>query len=448
MRIAYFQPFSGASGDMALGALVVAAAPLGAIEEGLRTLRLEGWRLEARGEPRGAFRTTRVKVIVAGAHEEAPQPHAPPAPDHNHDHDHQHHHHHDNHHHHHHHPHNPAPAPSVGAAQAHGHRGLSEIRNIIEKSGLPPDVKVSALRVFERLGAAEARVHGTSIEEVHFHEVGAVDSIIDICGTCLALHLLEIDEVRSAPVTVGTGFVGSAHGKLPLPAPATLELLKGHPVEQRDSRAELTTPTGAALLTTLASGFGTMPPLVIQAVGYGAGDDRPGPVPNALRVIIGETPSPRAAAPSKDAPERVVVLEASVDDMSPQWLGNLMDRLFEAGALDVSFTPITMKKSRPAQEIKVLAPLEGEGAVVRTLFEESTTLGLRRTETERIVLEREMSSVDTPWGPVKVKVGKLGDRTVSAQPEYEDLKRAAREAGKPLKEVHAIVLDLWRRQAT
>jgi len=308
-------------------------------------------------------------------------------------------------------------------------------------------VKLSALRVFERLGAAEARVHGTSIEEVHFHEVGAVDSIIDICGTCLALHLLEIEEVRSAPITVGTGFVSSAHGKLPLPAPATLELLKGHPVEHRDSRAELTTPTGAALLTTLASGFGTMPPLVVQAVGYGAGDDRPGPVPNALRVIIGETTGP-GPAPAAGAPERVVVLEASVDDMSPQWLGNLMDRLFEAGALDVSFTPITMKKSRPAQEIKVLAPLDGEGAVVRTLFEESTTLGLRRTETERIVLAREMASVDTPWGPVTVKVGRLGDRTVSAQPEYEDLKRAAREAGKPLKEIHDAVMDLWRRRGS
>ena len=275
-----------------------------------------------------------------------------------------------------------------------------------------------------------------------------MDSIIDICGTCLALHLLEIDEVRSAPITVGTGFVGSAHGKLPLPAPATLELLKGYPVEHRDSRAELTTPTGAALLTTLASSFGTMPPLVIQAVGYGAGDDRPGPVPNALRVIVGEAAARPEPAPPKGAPERVVVLEASVDDMSPQWLGNLMDRLFEAGALDVSFAPITMKKSRPAQEIKVLAPLEGEGAVVRTLFEESTTLGVRRTETDRIVLEREMASVDTPWGPVRVKIGRLGDREVSAQPEYEDLKRAAREAGKPLKEIHATVLELWRRRGT
>jgi uncharacterized protein (TIGR00299 family) protein len=320
---------------------------------------------------------------------------------------------------------------------------IQEILRIIGQSGLPGPVGESAAAVFRRLGEAEAKVHGVSIEEVHFHEVGAVDSIVDIVGACLGLHLLGVEEVQSAPVTVGTGFVNAAHGRMPLPAPATLEILKGVPIEQRESGAELTTPTGAALLRTLSRRFGALPRMVVSAVGYGAGDDRPGPVPNALRVILGETMA--TATDGAGPTETVLVLETSIDDMSPQWLGNLMDRLFEAGALDVSFTPVVMKKSRPGQEVRVLAPPSAEAAVTRALFAESTTFGIRRTAAERIVLAREHHPVETPGGTVRVKVGRLAGEILSATPEYEDLRAAAKAAGRPLKEMHELVMKLFRR---
>ena len=252
MRILYFQPFSGASGDMILGALVDVGLSVQELASHLSGLRLDGWRLECRKELRGPFRTTRLEVILED----------PP----------------------------------------HVHRKLEDILAIIESSSLPPAVKATSSAVFRKLAGAEARVHGIPVEEVHFHEVGAVDSIVDIVGACLGVHLLEAEEVWSAPVTVGTGFVRVAHGKMPLPAPATLELLRGFPVRQQDSQAELTTPTGAALLTTLATGFGTLPPLEVTTVGYGAGDDRGGPLPNALRVIMGERRKPAAhALPSTPA---------------------------------------------------------------------------------------------------------------------------------------------------
>jgi uncharacterized protein (TIGR00299 family) protein len=439
-RIAYFQPFSGASGDMALGALVDAGLPLEDLRSGLQSLPVEGWRLEARKEPRGPFQTTRLRVVVEGA--EASWSSPPPHPEHRHHGEHDHHHHD--------HPHDhgsgrrgqPAHAPEH--RHDHPHRGLPEVLETIARSGLPGPVKESASAVFRRLGEAEAKVHGVPVEKVHFHEVGAVDSIVDIAGTCLGLHLLGIEEVHSAPVTVGTGFVNAAHGRVPLPAPATLEILKGVPIEQRESGAELTTPTGAALLTTLSRRFGTLPPMVVSSVGYGAGDDRPGPVPNALRVILGETRT--AASGSLPGPtEMIAVLEASIDDMSPQWLGNLMERLFAAGALDVSFTPIVMKKSRPGHEVRVLAPLAGEASVTRTLFAESTTFGIRRTATERVILAREYRPVETPGGTVRVKVGLLAGEVLSAAPEYEDLRAAARAAGRPLKEMHDLVMGLFRR---
>ena len=317
---------------------------------------------------------------------------------------------------------------------------MSDILRLIDQSALPSPVKESATLVFCRIGKAESKVHGVPIETVHFHEVGAVDSIVDIVGSCLGLHLLGIEEVHSAPITVGTGLVEIAHGKVPLPAPATLELLRGYPLEQRESGAELTTPTGAALLTTLSKSFGTMPPLVVSAVGYGAGDDRPGPIPNALRAILGDR---QARGPICD---RVVVLETNIDDMSPEWMGHLLDRLFEAGAVDVSLTPALMKKSRPAQEVKVLVPLAAEARVVETLFGESTTFGIRRTEADRVLLTREFLPVATPWGMVKVKVGRLGGKVMTAAPEYEDLRAAALKAGLSLKEVHEKVMETYRAQ--
>jgi uncharacterized protein (TIGR00299 family) protein len=238
---------------------------------------------------------------------------------------------------------------------------------------------------------------------------------------------------------VGTGFVDGSHGKLPLPAPATLEVLKGIPIRHVDSSAELTTPTGAALLAGLSRSFGILPACRVQAIGYGAGDDRPGPTPNVLRVILAE----REAAPV--GTDRVALLETNIDDMSPEWLGYLMDRLFEAGALDVYLSPVLMKKSRPAQQVSVLAPLQKEEQIAEILFVESTTFGFRRQEVERRVLDRELRKVETPWGAVQVKVGSRSGVVVSVSPEYEDLRRAALAAHLPIKEVHRRVLEDFHR---
>lgn len=402
MRILYVQPFSGASGDMFLGVLLDLGAPLEALLEGLSGLGLSGWRIEVRAERRGPFRATRAVVHTEGS-------------------------------------------DGLGGRT---HRHLGDILRVLEGSALPGPVTDSASRVFVRLAEAEARVHGVDREEVHFHEVGALDSIVDIVGSCLGLHLLEVGEVVSAPPVLGTGFVETSHGRLPLPAPATLELLRGVPVEHRDSGFELTTPTGAALLSTLAARFGTMPPLTVRAVGYGAGSDRPGPVPNVLRAILGEaagsareTPRPPGEADFPRA-ETVLLLETNVDDMTPQLLGHLLERLFEEGALDVSIAPVLMKKSRPGHEIRVLAALDAEARLAELLFRETTTLGVRRGIVERYVLEREVRTVETPWGPVRAKSGRFGRDVVTWTPEYEDAREAARRAGVPLKEVYRYVSGL------
>jgi uncharacterized protein (TIGR00299 family) protein len=443
-RIAYFDTFSGMSGDMTLGALLDAGLPLEKLVEGLRGLPLRGYRLTAEKVMRGGFQATRARVELegnAGHERRPPSEHGSGAADR------------EEHHHHHHHPsghagssghaesHHHAPASHSHPGGSTAHRHLSHILELIEKSTLPAPVRATAARVFERLAAAEAKMHGVTVEQVHFHEVGAVDSIVDITGSCLGLHLLGVEEVWFSPATVGTGTVRSAHGEIPLPAPATLEILRGLPVRQREVGFELTTPTGAALAATLGRGFGPFPPMTPAAVGYGAGDERPGPVPNLVRVILGE----KSAGPSGS--DRVAVIETNVDDMSPQWIGYLIDRLLEAGALDVSVAPIQMKKSRSAHEIRVLAPLGIEGVIEELLFRETTTFGLRRYEADRLILERSFETVSTPWGPVRIKLGRREGRLLSANPEYADLERAARAGGVPLKEVHQRALLEFQRRA-
>ena len=429
---------------MVLGALVDVGLSVESLVQGLRELEVGGWSLTAEKTHRGAFHTTRVKVNVqpsSSRTEHPPHSHHPaqdhgPGDWHTHEHGHGHSHEHSPTHSH---EHAEAHAPSRTHSPPHDHshshdgptRGLKEILSILHKSKLPKAVVSNAERVFRTIANAEAKVHGVPVEHVHFHEVGAVDSIIDIVGACLGIHLLGIDEVYTAPLTVGTGFIHVAHGMVPLPAPATIELLRGFPVVQRESGYELTTPTGAALLTTLAQNHGVFPPMVVQLVGYGAGDDRPGAIPNALRVIIGDRKG------SSSERDRVVVLETNIDDMSSQWLGNLYDQLLAAGALDVAVAPITMKKSRPAHELKVIAPLTAEDAVIGILFRESTTFGIRRSEKDRLILEREIRTVDTAWGPIRIKIGKYGGSEVTVSPEYEDLRAAASKSGLPLKEVYA-----------
>jgi hypothetical protein len=318
-------------------------------------------------------------------------------------------------------------------------RHLPDILQLLEASGLPEPARAKATAVFRNLARAEGKIHGIPPENVHFHEVGAVDSIVDIAGVCLGLHLLGVEEAWCSPATLGTGFVKAAHGEIPLPAPATLELLRGFPVRQRETGYELTTPTGAALAVTLARGFGPMPDLVVSAIGYGAGDDRPLAVPNVLRVVLGER---TGAAPISD---RVVCLETNVDDMSPQWLGHLVERLLAEGALDAWLVPAQMKKSRAAHEIRVLAPLGSEERLAEILFHETTTFGVRRFEVDRWVLDRSFETVTTPWGEVRIKVGRREGRVLSATPEYEDLRRAAAKGGVPLKEVHRRALSEYHQ---
>lgn len=426
-RIAYFQPFNGCSGDMTLGALVDAGLSLDELRKGLLSLDLAGYSIEEEKVLRGAFQCTRVRIVVE---KDTLAPGAAAEKVHSHQHSHEHSHEHSH-----------AHSQPEGTEDPPGanHRSLGAITRLIESSSLPAPVVENAKAVFTRLGEVEAGVHGVDIEEVHFHEVGAIDSIVDIVGSCLALELLGIEEVYCAPITVGTGFVEGAHGRMPLPAPATAQLLKGFPIQQVDSGAELTTPTGAALMTTLARGFGTMPPVKITSTGFGAGDERHGTTPNALRVFLGDRLEGGANR------DRVLLLETNIDDMSPEWIGYLMDRLFENGALDVYVTPILMKKTRPAHKISILGPLDREKEIANTLFTESTTIGVRRTEIERIILERETEEIESPWGTIRIKIARHRGKQVGASPEYEDLKRAAASAGLPIREVHRQAMEIYHR---
>ncbi|HLY18323.1 MAG TPA: nickel pincer cofactor biosynthesis protein LarC [Bryobacteraceae bacterium] len=314
----------------------------------------------------------------------------------------------------------------VSIQESHAHRHLAHILKMIEGAALPEPAKRNAAAVFQRLGEAEAAVHQVPIERVHFHEVGAADSIADIVGACLALELLGVTSIVSAPLNVGSGTANTAHGLLPVPAPATAALLQGRPVYSDGPAVELTTPTGAALAVTLARGFGVLPPLKISATGYGAGGyDFPDRA-NVLRVILGEETG-------ADEATTIAVLEANIDDLSPQILAYAMDRILEKGALDVTLEPIQMKKGRPGTLLRVLARPEDREAMAALIFAETSTLGLRIYSAERRVQARHWVTVETPHGKVRMKVSSEG----AFAPEYEDCNRIARESGVPVKQVMA-----------
>lgn len=389
MVIAYFDCFAGISGDMALGALLDAGAPLDELLSGLRTLPLDDWDLKVEKVRKGAIEATSVAVAV-----NKPQP----------------------------------------------ERGLSNIEQIVNNSQLPETVKEQSLKVFRLLAEVEAKVHGVSVDEVHFHEVGAVDSIVDIVGVVYALHLLGVQEVYASALPFSRGRVKTAHGELPVPAPATMELLLGVPTYPLDIDAELVTPTGAALLKGLAKSFGAPPPFTPQKIGYGAGK-RDLPFPNVLRVIIGEMPDDVTLER-----ERLTVVETNLDDMTGEVVGFVMERLFEAGARDVWLMPAQMKKNRPAVVLSVLCDSERLPTVLQILFRETTTLGVRVFEVERLCLPREFVEVETPYGIVKVKVAKLGSEIVNISPEYEDCKRIALEHKVPLKEVMTVATTAARQK--
>jgi hypothetical protein len=317
---------------------------------------------------------------------------------------------------------------TVKVAHDHSHRPLSKIEQIIGESALGDGVKDRGIRIFRRLGEVEAAIHRIDIEKVHFHEVGALDSIVDIVGAVVGFQLLGIEKIYCSPLNLGSGTVKAAHGVMPVPAPATAALVAGVPVYSDGPAVELTTPTGAAVVTTLAESFGPMPAMKIAAIGYGAGDRDFKDRANLLRVVIGEASAAREAA-------EVFVIEANIDDMSPEWAGYARERLLEAGALDVTLTPVFMKKDRPGYTISAITTPGDREKISTLLLAETTTLGVRYYRAERRVLEREIHEVETVHGTVRIKVAVEDGAVRNFAPEYDDCRRLAREKGVPLKEV-------------
>lgn len=310
------------------------------------------------------------------------------------------------------------------------HRPLKDILRIIDRSSLGGRVKKISKDIFSNIGRAEAAVHGiTRAEDVHLHELGAMDSIVDIVGAAVAVDSLGIDEVRSSPVTMGRTIVDTAHGPIPVPGPAALELLKGAPVDIADVDAELVTPTGAGIIKTLAKGFGSMPQMKVSSIGYGAGSRKLDRAPNMLRVIIGETGQ-------SFGQDKVTVIEANIDDMNPQYFEDIFEKLFDGGALDVYITPIQMKKSRPAFKLSAICESSRTAALSAVIFREATTIGVRYYEAERLVLDRKLTNVKTPYGSIAVKVSTAPGGIRIASPEYEDCRKAAKLKRVPLKAVY------------
>ncbi len=339
-------------------------------------------------------------------------------------------------------------------------RTIGDIREIISGSKTTEHVKNHAIRVFELLAESEARVHGTTPDKVHFHEVGAVDSIIDIVGAMIGFELLGVKRFFCSPLRLGNGAVDTQHGRLPIPAPATAELLRGLPVYAGELEGEFVTPTGAAIIASLCEGFGPMPAMRVARVGYGAGSRNPEGFPNALRMILGDieyddvkrsTDGTRSQLKSEpaipgQADETIVVIETNIDDMNPQLYGFVMERAFALGALDVYMTPVQMKKNRPAVLLTVLSKPETLNALIEMLLRETTTLGVRYHDAKRRVLERAIETVDTRFGPVRIKVARDGARTLHFQPEYEDCARLALASQTSFSEVHAAATTVYRQR--
>lgn len=388
MKTAYFDCFAGISGDMTLGALIGAGADPDKLRESLATLHLPGYQLAVAHGPKGHIFATDVSVHV------------------------------DHHEHH--------------------HRRLGDIMGIIAQSELSGWVKQVSGDIFQRLATAEATVHGTSPEEVHFHEVGAVDAIVDIVGTAVCLELIGRPEVVASPMPTFHGFAKGSHGTFPLPAPATIELLRGVPWRTLDIEGELVTPTGAAIISTIATQFGPMPAMEVDSVGYGAGKNDHD-FPNLLRVMVGEKSECLPAA------DKVTMIETNIDDLNPQFYDSVMERLFAAGALDVFLSPIQMKKNRPGTLLSVICSPEKVRVLANVVLSGTSTLGVRISQWDRICLNRTWEEVETQFGRVRIKVGAFDGRTLNASPEYEDCKRSADEHGVAVKLVYEAALAAYSR---
>jgi len=390
MTFAYFDCFSGISGDMTLGALVDAGVSIDALRTELARLDLSGYEIRSEKVNRSGIAATKVHVILDKKDQKA--------------------------------------------------RRLSDIIKIIESSSLSLQVKNKSARIFQRLADAEAKVHATTADRIHFHEVGAVDAIVDIVGSVIGLELLGVSQIMSSAINVGSGTVQTAHGTLPVPAPATAELLAGIPMYQSTTQFELATPTGAAIISTLGSAFGNLPVMKVDRFAYGAGDkDLPGQT-NVLRLMIGEL------APPHDE-DTSIVIETNIDDMNPQVYDHIIGKLMQRGAQDVYLTPIIMKKGRPAVLLSVLTDRSKTDAMLDTIFRETTSIGVRIQEVSRKKLSREVQNVDTVYGKIRIKISKRGDEILTVTPEFDDCRRIAEEKKVPLKTVMEEAKNAFSRKA-
>lgn len=391
MKTLYFDCFAGASGDMILGALFSLGVNRDRVVEQLKSLNLAGWEIEVSIVDRSGISANFARVSVPHEHE---------------------------------------------------HRHFHTIEKIIRNSGLSEAVKTRAIAVFSRLAAAEARVHGIAVEKVHFHEVGAMDAIVDVVGACVGFETLGVERFVSSKLNVGSGFVKMAHGTFPVPPPAVVELLKEKdaPVYSTEIAGELLTPTGAAIISTVCEEFGRLPDLKIEKTGYGAGSREYRDFPNVLRLILGETEPNDSRLQIHDS---LTLLETNIDDLSPEISGYVLEKAFDAGALDVWFAPIVMKKSRPAIQVSILCRPEDKERFLRLLFRETTTLGVRESAVKRHALPREIVRVETRYGAIDVKVAKFDNQFLKAAPEFEQCRAAALEFDVPLRETERAALKAF-----
>jgi uncharacterized protein (TIGR00299 family) protein len=390
MKLAYFDCFSGISGDMTLGALVDAGCAVEQLREGLRGLQVPGWDLTAEKVWKNGMAATYVKVLTEDQTK---------------------------------------------------HRSLSAIMEILQKSRLAPAVREQAAAIFQKLGEAEARVHDVPLERIHFHEVGAVDAIVDIVGACIGFEVLGFEKFACSALNVGGGTAKMAHGVLPVPAPATARLLTGKPTYSNGVQKELVTPTGAAIVATLCDAFGPQPAMSVSAIGYGAGTADLEGQPNVLRIMVGEAAEKTVAG----FDEEIAVIEANLDDMNPQIYGYFLEKALGAGAMDVYTTPVQMKKNRPGTLLTVLCKPQDTNTLMSLIFAETTTFGARTYRAQRRVLPREWVSVATEYGDVRIKVSRVNGRILHVAPEYDDCRKLAVEKNVPLQKVIAEAMRNYER---
>lgn len=404
MKTLYFDCFAGASGNMILGALVALGVNENALIEQIKKLNISDFAIEF---------STRDKSGISAIHADVKVPHE------------------------------------------RVHRHLHNIEKIINDSGLSETIKKRAVEIFTNLAEAEAKIHGVEIKKVHFHEVGAMDAIVDVVGACIGFEMLEIEKFVCSKIHVGSGFAKMAHGKFPIPPPAVAELLKGAPIYSTEIEGELITPTGAAIIATVCEEFGQIPEMRIEKTAYGAGTREYKDFPNALRLILGESGTKQlritngelwASEKIENEHHNLILLETNIDDLSPQILGYVMERAFELGAMDCWFTPIQMKKNRPATMLSILCDKNKRSIFTELLYRETSTLGVRISEIERNCLPREIAKVETEFGAVDVKIARLNDKIVNAKPEYEQIREIALKSNRTLKEIEKEVLGKFNEK--